>query len=40
VDAIMSMGWPFWTVAIVMGAWVLYVVGANLLDAVIRNWNK
>lgn len=29
----MSMGWPFWTVASLMGAYVAYVIAVNALDA-------
>lgn len=36
----MTLGWPFWIVAGLMAAWVAYIVGVNLLDAVIRNWKS
>lgn len=35
----MSMGWIFWTVAIVMGAYVAYrIFGPRLLAAIVRQW--
>lgn len=38
MDIEMSMGWLFWTVAALMGAYVGYIVVCNVMEAVIRNW--
>lgn len=34
----MNMGWMFWTVGGIMGAYVAYIVVCNVMEAVIRNW--
>jgi hypothetical protein len=36
----MTLGWLFWTVGILMGAYVVYIVACNLMEAVIRNWHN
>jgi hypothetical protein len=34
----MSMGWPFYTVAALMGTYVAYVVALNVLEAIRTHW--